>query len=252
MAALPTVWFYTDFGFEGPYLGLMKAALLAECPAARVTNLMADAPRFRPRPAGVLLAALVRWLPRDALVVGVVDPGVGGERRPLLVEVDGRRFVGPDNGLFSAVLQGGRRCRAWRIDPSPFRLSESFHGRDLFAPAAGRLLAERSLPLTELDPGQLEGRYWPVELAEVIYIDGFGNAVTGLSGDAVDPLLFLEVCGRRLPNARTFSEVPPGTPFWYVDSLGLVEVAVNQGRADRFLDLEVGSPVRLCRHAPRP
>jgi len=242
MKRAPTVWFFTDFGTEGPYLALMESALLAHCPGARVVNLMADAPAFAPRPAARLLAALLPWLPEDALVVGVVDPGVGGRRRPLLLEVDGRRFIGPDNGLFAGPINGGREVRAWEIDIGGFRLSASFHGRDLFAPAAGRLLAGEQLGVKETAVEGLEGHGWPAELAEVIYIDHYGNAMTGLDAPSEAAPRF-RVGGHLVERAGTFSEVPEGTPFWYVNSLGLVEIAVNRGRADRLLGLEVGTPV---------
>ncbi len=239
----PIVHFFTDFGAGGPYLGLMETALLAQCPSARVVNLAADAPAFSPRHAGYLLAAMVPWMARSALVVAVVDPGVGGPRRPLLVQAGARRFIGPDNGLLAPLCHGEGPVQAWAIGTSGFQLSASFHGRDLFAPAAGRLLSGRPLELEPLPLESLTGYQWPEELPEVIYLDQYGNAMTGLrppTGPEEQPL---RVGDRLIARAGTFSEVARGEPFWYVNSLGLVEVAVNQGRADHLLRLAVGSPV---------
>ncbi len=242
----PIVHFFTDFGSSGPYLGLMETALLAQCPSARVVNLMADAPAFSPRHAGYLLAAMVPWMARSALVVAVVDPGVGGARRPLLVEAGNRRFIGPDNGLLALLRHGEGPVRAWEIDTTGFRLSASFHGRDLFAPAAGRLLSGRPPDLEPLPLESLTGCQWPEELPEVIYLDGYGNAMTGLRPPKGGGARRLQAGGRLLSRAGTFSEAERGTPFWYVNSLGLVEIAVNQGRADHLLQLAVGAPVEWC------
>ncbi len=242
---VPLACLFTDFGEAGPYMGLMEAALIRHCPDARVIRLMSDAPAFAPDAAGRLLLALVPWLPDGCALVGVVDPGVGGARRPLLLEADGRAYVGPDNGVFAAVARRADKLRVWRLETRPFRLSASFHGRDLFAPAAGAWLAGHP-PLAEpVEPQTLEGWDRPLVRQEVIYIDHYGNAVTDIPGDAVALDVELEVAGRRLERARTFSDVAPGAAFWYVDSLNRVEIAVNRGSAARLLGLDVGSPVVL-------
>ncbi len=242
----PLACFFTDFGEAGPYTGLMELALLEACPEARVVRLLSDAPAFEPLAAGVLLAALLPWLPPRCALVGVVDPGVGGDRRPLLLELDGRLLVGPDNGLFAPAVARSKRVRVQEIDTAAFRLSASFHGRDLFAPAAGRWLAGRSVEGRPLAPEALEGHGLPAEQWRVIYIDRYGNAMTGILGDRLEPDRRLLAGGRVLGCARTFSDVAPGEAFWYVNSLGLVELAVNRGRADEALGLVVGSPVRAA------
>jgi len=242
----PPVYFFTDFGREGPYLALMETSLLRHCPEARVINLMADAPACAPRPAAYLLGALLPWLAEEALVVAVVDPGVGGGRRPLLLELGKRRFIGPDNGLFARLLRESGEVCAWEVDARSFVLSSSFHGRDLFAPVAGMLLRGEAPGLKPLSVNQLVGHDWPAELEEVIYIDGFGNAITGLQAPPEGSRTRLRVGELILDRADTFSDVPEGTPFWYGNSLGLVEIAVNRGRADRLPGLGVGCPVTLA------
>ena len=239
----PPIHLFTDFGTGGPWLGQMQAVIASIAPGVQVINLLADAPLSRPRPAAYLLEACVRDIPADAVFCCVVDPGVGSGRGVLVVETESGRFVGPDNGLLSRVAGAGASVREVRWRPAA--LSGSFHGRDLFAPVAAMLANGSSVETSHLDRGDMVGAEWPASLAEVIYIDHFGNAMTGLhAGD----LLADEAIGigdREVFQARTFYEVPTGQAFWYVNSLGLIEIAVNLGRADRQLDLAVGSPITI-------
>ena len=239
------IFLFTDFGAEGPYLAQMQAVLAAEAPGVTVLNLLSDAPVGDPRRAAYLLAALSTMLPRDALVLGVVDPGVGGERRPIVVEASGRRFVGPDNGLYSRIAARDPQARTWRIDWRPARLSASFHGRDLFAPVAAGLAAGRDVPMTARPVASLAGDDWPDEVAEIIYADVYGNLYTGLRGDRVADAARLRLGSRVLAHARTFSAVRPGEAFWYRNSCGLVEVAVNGGSARERLGVGVGAAIKV-------
>jgi S-adenosylmethionine hydrolase len=132
--------------------------------------------------------------------------------------------------------------RSWEILWRPGALSASFHGRDLFAPIAGQL-ALGVLPSELARSGEI-GRCadWPDDLAEIVYIDRYGNAMTGLRAAVLADTTCLRVSGHALPRARTFSDVPAGVAFWYENSNGLVEIAVNAGRADAALGLAIGSP----------
>jgi S-adenosylmethionine hydrolase len=239
------IFLYTDFGADGPYLAQLQAVLAAESPGVPCLNLLSNAPAGDPRRAAYLLAALAAELPAGAIVLGVVDPGVGGERLPIVVEAGALRFVGPDNGLFSRAAAHGAGARAWRIDWRPARLSASFHGRDLFAPVAARLAAGIGVPLVEVPASGLVGSNWPDEIGEVVYADVYGNLLTGLRGDGLSDSAVLEAGGRRLRYARTFSAVPAGEAFWYRNSCGLVEIAVNGGSARERLGLGVGAIVRV-------
>lgn len=234
----------TDFG-GGLYVGQIQAVLHARLPSIPCLGLVQDLPAFRPDLAAYLLPALMRDLPDESLYLCVVDPGVGGERDGLVVEADGDWLIGPDNGLLSCVIRRARRCSVWRIGWRPERLSASFHGRDWFAPAAARLIQGEALDLSPLDPQALVGMDWPDERAVIVYVDRFGNLMTGLRAASVDPDAAILLAGRRLKRARTFCEVGLGEAFWYENSLGLVEIAVNQGRADRLLGLEVGDPIAI-------
>ena len=136
---------FTDFGVEGPYLGQVKAVLWQHAPMVPVIDLFADAPAQRPRESAYLLAAYAGAFPPGCVFLGVVDPGVGGERRAVAARVDGRWLVGPDNGLFELMLRRGDAAEQFVIAPPSAGVSASFHGRDVFAPIAGRLAALNKL-----------------------------------------------------------------------------------------------------------
>ncbi|MCH7888466.1 MAG: SAM-dependent chlorinase/fluorinase [Proteobacteria bacterium] len=240
---------FTDFGLEGPYVGQIKAVLHREAPGAPVIDLFHDAPAHEPELAAYLLAAYVGEFPEGAVFLCVVDPGVGSEeRRPAVVRAEGRWYVGPDNGLFAIVARRARAPSWWDITARPGRLSATFHGRDLFAPVAARLARGEQPPGERRDeasrPGSdRPGSDWPDDLPRIIYFDRFGNAMTGLRAAALTRGQTLEVNGRPLARARTFSDAPPGQPFWYENSSGLAAIAVNRGRADEALGLHLGDPV---------
>jgi len=250
---------YTDFGARGPYVGQMHAVLAAAAPGVAVIDLMHDAPAFAPVPAGYLLAALLDPLPAEAVILAVVDPGVGSARLPLVLRAGGRWFVGPDNGLLAPSWQRGgaegqakgraETHAAWRIDWRPPALSASFHGRDLFAPVAAMLAqwaqpGSAALPATPM-PRPIIGADGPPDLAEIIYIDAYGNALTGLRAAAVPPDAGLALGPHRFARARTFSAVAPGTAFTYENAHGLMEIAVNQGRADALDGVAIGARVAV-------
>jgi S-adenosylmethionine hydrolase len=170
---------------------------------------------------------------------------VGSARIPVVVEADGRWYIGPDNGLFEIVQRRSSGSRTWEITWQREALSASFHGRDLFAPVAAQL-ARGELPPNEPRAADI-GRFptWPDDLPEVVYIDHYGNAMTGLRAAVVRAGMTLGVAARRLLRARTFSDVPPGAAFWYENANGLAEIAVNLGRAEADLGLRIGSPVSV-------
>ncbi|KAF0192927.1 MAG: hypothetical protein FD165_30 [Gammaproteobacteria bacterium] len=240
---------YTDFGI-GPYTGQVKAMLCRQAPGVPVIDLACDAPSCNPQAAAYLLAALLVPIPHDAVVMGVVDPGVGNsDRKPVIVNVDGRWFVGPDNGLFSVVAMRGRKVGCWDVEWLPEQLSATFHGRDLFAPLAARLACGGDPSGQERRPADLVGNDWPADLHQIIYIDHFGNAVTGVRASSVAASARVSVGGITLPRARTFSDVPAGSGFCYKNAFGLLEIAVNRGRADAVLSVGIGDAVDVMDQA---
>jgi len=236
------IFLFTDFGVDGPYLGQMEAVLRLQAPGVDIVNLVSNAPMGESRWSSYLLAALSRQLPAGSVFLSVVDPGVGGERLPVVLHADGRWFVGPDNGLFNTVAVQSSETE-WRIiDWRPTILSSSFHGRDLFAPIAARIAshdfgwASQSHHKPELDE-------WPSDLLEIIYFDHYGNAITGIRHRTEYNGMTLCVNGRLVVQAETFCSVPVGQAFWYQNSMGLIEIAVNRGRADRDLELALGTSI---------
>jgi len=235
---------FTDFGLEGPYVGQMKAVLAREAPGEPIIDLFADAPGFDPKASAYLLAAYRDEFAAGTVFLCVVDPGVGSGRAPIVVVADGRSFVGPDNGLFEIVRRRARDSRCFEITWRPERLSASFHGRDLFAPVAAKL-ARGEAPGTPRGDESRIGADWPDDLAQIVYVDHFGNAMTGMRARALPAGAELEVGGRRLARRRTYSDVGEGEAFWYENANGLAEIAVNRGRADAALGIAVGTPMRV-------
>ncbi len=234
---------FTDFGWAGPYVGQMRAVLARNESAPPVIDLMHDAPTYSARAAGHLLAALAGEFPEGTVFIGVVDPGVGSARLPVIVEAEGRWFVGPGNGLFDVLSARAAEASWWRITREPERDSATFHGRDLFAPVAASLARGESVPGDPIDPPH--GPESATELSEVVYIDHYGNAMTGLRAPA-DPAAKLRIGEREIAGGHTFSDVSVGEGLWLINSLGLVEVAVNQGNASDTYGLTVGSTVAWC------
>ncbi|HTT08986.1 MAG TPA: SAM-dependent chlorinase/fluorinase [Gammaproteobacteria bacterium] len=235
---------FTDFGWEGPYIGQMQASIHAIAPQAAVVNLFADVPAHNPRAAAYLLAAYAPAFPAGSVFVCVVDPGVGtAQHQPGVVRCDGRDYVGPDNGQFEMIRRRGKKVENYHILWRPERLSHSFHGRDLYAPVAAMLAPGQPVDLKAT--AGLRFPDWPDDLAEIIYLDHFGNAMTGLQASTMPAGAALRVKGRSLPRLKTFAEAGLGEGFWYENANGLVEIAVNQGRADHVYDLSVGDAVKV-------
>jgi len=248
---------FTDFGPSGPYLGQVKAVLARDAPGVAVVDLLSDAPAFDARSSSYLLAAYAPEFPAGTVFLCVVDPGVGGGRAPLAVSAAERWYVGPDNGLIAIVMRRAGAAPAggpaggpkvWEIAWRPERLSATFHGRDLFAPVAARLARGESPPGDERPAEQVRtmaGTDWPDDLARIVYIDHYGNAVTGLRAAQLAPEAVLRAAGRELRRAAGFSDLPRGQPFWYENANGLAEIAVNQGRAAQDLGLALGAEVEV-------
>lgn len=243
MAAESMIVLVTDFGAGGPYLGQMKAVLYRQAPGVPVVDLFADIPAWDVQGAAYLLAAYVQEFPEGSVFLCVVDPGVGGERAAILLEADGRWYVGPDNGLLTVVAMRSQQLRWWDITWRPERLSSSFHGRDLFAPVAAARAMGKMLPVSECDPVDRIQTGWEDDLRRVVYIDHYGNVVTGIRAATVPQDAVIQLGQQRIAYAVTFSAVAQGAAFWYENSSGLLEIAVNQDRADRLLSLGIGDDI---------
>jgi S-adenosyl-L-methionine hydrolase (adenosine-forming) len=253
--------FLSDFGVESPYPAAMKAVAAGICDA-RFIDISHAVPPHAVRAGAYLLWSVAPVCPAGTVHCAVVDPGVGTERAPLAVASAGHIFVGPDNGL---LLPAAKRLgtpavyrltnRAYRRDP----VSATFHGRDVFAPAAAHLASGVAIEdVAARAPGYvdltLERAEWdgPTLRGEVLWIDPFGNILTTIPGDALARIprrraMMVEVRsgGICATAGHTFGDVPPGAAVVLTGSDGLVEIALNRARAADVLRPAPGDVVRL-------
>lgn len=237
----------TDYGWADPYVGQLKCVLHRDAPGIPVVDLLHALPDFNAHAGAHLLDAFTP--PSGSVVLAVVDPGVGGAREPVALLAEGVWYVGPDNGLLSVCAQRAQQAQAYRIAWRPEVLSDSFHGRDLFAPVAARLARGEAAAMIErgelLAMEALHVLFDAADLPRVIYIDHYGNAWTGLRGDLWDAQDRLRVKGQALPWKRTFIEADKAEVFWHVNGNGRVEIAANRASAASALGLQVGDRVEF-------
>jgi S-adenosylmethionine hydrolase len=258
MARYDWISMTTDYGLSDGFVAACHGVVARVAPHARVIDVTHLVPPGEVAQGATALAQTVPHLP-PSVHLAVVDPGVGTSRRGVIVEAAGGLFVGPDNGLLPAAADalGGIR-RAVLLDNPDWQataVSATFHGRDVFAPAAARLACgeDPAQGGTEFDPASLvrlpdpvvsSGEGW-LE-AEVTQIDRFGNVQVAASGRALDPLVGpLTVGGLRASRVRTFGDAQPGALVVYVDSAERVAVAVNGGRAVVALNVTPGDILRF-------
>lgn len=238
---LRTLALLTDFGLSDPWVGVMKGVIAGIAPDARVIDLTHGVPSQDIRVGALHLDASWRYFPEGTVFLCVVDPGVGSSRRPVVVRAADRLFVGPDNGLFGLLPDAEARLLSapWGL-PNP---SRTFHGRDLFAPAAARLCAGARFE----DAGPLLGAPQPIDLprpdgphGQVLLVDRFGNLITNLPGrdDGV-----VRIAGQAAPVARTYASVEPGALVAVTGSTGHLEVSVRDGSAAERLGASTGTVV---------
>jgi S-adenosylmethionine hydrolase len=253
----PLITLTTDFGLGDTFVGIMKGVILGICPEARLVDLTHEVPRHDVLAAQLALEAAASYFPRGCIHLAVVDPGVGTARRPLCLRAGDTYYVGPDNGLFTFALD--RPWTAVRLEDPAFRLaavSRTFHGRDVFAPAAAHLAAgipiERlgapigdpvrlSVPMARLEEGDLVG--------EVIGVDRFGNLTTSVTERDLERLGFVgevEVGGRAVAGlSEAYGAVGQGVAGAILGSQGRLEIFVREGSARVVLGLGTGAPVRV-------
>jgi hypothetical protein len=243
-----TIAFFTDFGSQDIYVGQLHAAAKkarSECP---LVDLFHDVNSFDIHAGGSLLAAMIDYLPYDAIVVGVVDPGVGGERLPIAVELGERWLVGPDNGLFSrSVAWSTSEARYWTLE-TPISIAKTFHGRDVFLPAAIQLAAGKLNGIRRVEEvGKISTHRNADEIDRddhrVIHVDHYGNLITGIRGAEIAYHQTIVIAGRALAHADHYECVSTGECFWYVNSIGLLEVSANQASAAFSLGVKEGAQI---------
>jgi hypothetical protein len=245
---VPLVTLLTDFGTADSYVAEVKAALLAAAPAVTLVDVSHHVPPGDLRAAQYVLSRAWHRFPAGTVHLVVVDPGVGTARRALAAVAGGHAFVAPDNGVLSCLPADARFVSL----PIPADAAATFHGRDVFAPAAARLatgvaLAQLGSPITDwshtpLPTPRHDGTRW---VGEVIYVDRFGTLITNLPAESVEPGVRIRVEEREVgPLRRTFGDVERGQLVAFVGSGGTVEIAVRDGHAARLLGVGVGAEVR--------
>ena len=260
----PVITLTTDFGTRDPWVGIMKGVILGICPGARLVDLSHEIAPQDVLDGALTLESAARFYPAGTIHLAVVDPGVGSARRALGVRAGGQLFVGPDNGLLSlAVARGGGSEEAVELSSAAYRLaplSHTFHGRDLFAPAAAHLAV--GVPLSRFGPGVTD----PVELVvppvrhegsrvvgEVIGVDRFGNLLTSVTEEDLASLEgssapVVEVAGIGVGAPVTaYANVPRGDAGAILGSTGRLEIFVRDGSARSALGCGRGARVLVKR-----
>lgn len=235
----------TDYGLSGAYVGQLKSVIYSIAPHAKVIDLIHELPAFNPRASAYLLASFLQDLPERSIIVGVVDPGVGSARVPVVLEGDGYTFTGPDNGLFSIVSRKLSEPGLFEILLSKEPASKTFHGRDIFAPVAAQIASGSEPELKPVSVKTLTGAEWPDSLYEIIHIDHFGNGLTGITFHPSSRNQILKIKGQDIRYAEAFYCVGKGEGFWYCNSNNLVEIAVRDASAAEKFQLSIGDKVDL-------
>ncbi|MCL6475965.1 MAG: SAM-dependent chlorinase/fluorinase [Firmicutes bacterium] len=270
MSAIITL--LTDFGTEDTYVGVMKGVITSICPSAQVIDLTHQVPPQDIATGAFLLDVSVDYFPEGTIHVAVVDPGVGTARKPVALRTAKAFFVGPDNGIFTLVLQRQKLLQAICLDNPRYHLptvSSTFHGRDIFAPVAAHIacgvpMEELGTPIHHLQRLPLPRIRvdWQGIRATVVHIDRFGNAITNLTRDnyeawrtrwdVKEPAVQVAASNTLLPIASTYGDVARGKALALFGSSERLEIAVNGGSAARELALRRGDTIKVLRRESTP
>jgi len=254
----------SDFGHKDPYVAEMKAVIFSINPQACIVDITHEIEKFNIRMGAYVLASAAPYFPPNTIHVAVVDPGVGTKRRPVIAETSRSLYVGPDNGLLMLAAHKEHIINVYQIDNPKYMLSKvskTFHGRDIFAPAAAHLTQE--IKSSDFGPA-IQDYIFPEFakphlrngelLGEVLHIDDFGNIVTNITSEDLEKMGFHEVTSLlvRLGNktlsirfCSAYGEVPAGTPLVLIGSSNFLEVAVNQRSASGIFKAKVGDTFRV-------
>jgi len=251
----------TDFGLRDSYVGTMKGVILSINQQARLVDLTHQIEPQDLMEGSFVLENSYRFFPIGTVHVVVVDPGVGTRRRPIIVDTPDHIFVGPDNGIFSRIYASKAPFEAREISNRNIllpQISDTFHGRDVFAPAAAHL--SRGMPASEMGPivdepmrqDPPQPGVWQDQITgEVIHIDSFGNLITNVARDVFEMVvrgkrLRIVINGKVIDRiSRNYQDVEPARALALFGSLDLLEIAVHNGRADRRLGVGRGDPIQI-------
>jgi S-adenosylmethionine hydrolase len=244
----------TDFGLKDPYVGIMKGVILSINPEASLVDISHQVKAGDITQAASLIQEAHNFFPKGTVHVAVVDPGVGGDRRPILIRTADYFFVGPDNGLFWPIISTDKAAETIHLKEKRYFLSHispTFHGRDIFAPVAAHLSRgvnplkmgvtitdpmPLQLPAIQKDENALSG--------QIVRVDNFGNLITNIPGEDLLPFsgtgkMVVKAGDLIIENVRkTYSEAKAGEALALIGSSGFLEIAVNQGRASERLGVD--------------
>ena len=259
----------SDFGHRDPYVAEMKAVILSINPQARIVDITHEIEKFDIRMGAYVLASAAPYFPPNTVHVAVVDPGVGTKRRPIIAETRRSLYVGPDNGLLMLAAHKEHITNVYKIDNPEYMLSDvskTFHGRDIFAPAAAHLTAGNK----PSDFGPAIHDYVFPEFAkpqprkgelrgEVLHIDDFGNIISNITSEDLEKMglhegdsLLVRLGGKTLTIrfCSAYGEVPSRTPLALIGGSNFLEVAVNQGRASTVFEAKAGESFHVSGEVP--
>jgi S-adenosylmethionine hydrolase len=259
----PIITLTTDFGYKDPFVGMMKGVILKINPMARVVDITHDITHYNVREAAFIIGMSYGFFPQKTVHIVVVDPGVGSNRRPILVVTDQHYFIGPDNGIFSLIYGSkNETLGVIHITSEHYFMPQrgsTFHGRDIFAPSAAWLT--RGVDITKF--GDMITDYVTLQFpsvampakttieGEVIYIDRFGNAITNIKASDLNALYSLNpgaklkivTKGKQTELRNYYSEVTDKGLYSLVNSAGLLELFVYRGNAAVSFDIKLGDIV---------
>jgi S-adenosylmethionine hydrolase len=256
----PIITLTTDFGTQDHYVGAMKAVMLSIAPEARFVDISHEIPPQDIMAGAWVLKNSASLYPSGTVHLVVVDPGVGTDRKPVALKMGDQLYVGPDNGIFSLIAEENE-YEAVELTNSSFwreQASNTFHGRDIFAPAAAHLAA--GVPLQELgEPLKSVVSYrWAIPISDndgiqgwVLHIDRFGNLVTNIPASLIEEVIGESGLKIYVGNSilekivPTFGSVPDGEPAAYIGSAGNLEIAINKGNAQQMLSVEKGAQISI-------
>lgn len=263
--AIPLITLTTDFGTEDHYVAAIKGVILWINPAVNIVDVTHEVPPHDVMEAAFIINNAYRFFPPNSIHIIVVDPGVGSSRRPLLVCTDHHKFIAPDNGVLSLILDQEHIVEAYELTSKHYWrgvASDTFHGRDIFAPVASwlskgtrpRNFGEAAENLKKIDfpaPKNLDDKRI---LGTVIHVDRFGNAIINvdmdhlisLNRDILQNSLKLKSGNLTIADfKKTYSEGEPGKPFFLINSSNYLEIAMNQSPAASVLNLKRGAEVLI-------
>jgi S-adenosylmethionine hydrolase len=249
----------TDFGTADTYVAAMKGAILSINPQANIVDITHSISPQNIREAAFVFSTAFRYFPRETIHVLIVDPGVGSERKALLVQTESYYFLAPDNGVLSYVFQNERTKHVIQLENQKYFLqsiSTTFHGRDIFAPAAANL--SLGIPITKFGPAAEKLVKFPIPepgisdnqiYAHILHIDHFGNIITDISKEFWNKTMgkkkFSITCGKKKITrlSQTYSEGKSGELIAYFGSSGFLEIAIVNGNAKKYLSISIEQPI---------